>query len=301
MADNTREDDRHRGLADTAVALVAREASRVPLFALTAGLQVWERTRGLRQQAMRHGAVALQLAAHTPLGRFLPQPDLDDGAQDEAARILQHAREARNTLTDTRSATSAAEKPSSATAKPSGPKRATTTAEKTPAKTTTKAATKAASKADPPPAAVEVGAPGAVSEKVEEVADKLAVAEPESRDDLPIPDFDNISIGSLRARLRSLSAEQLVTLREWEQAHAHRLPVITLLDNRIAKVAADAGTTATASAAESSSSNRTDDTASANPAAAAEAPYPAEAPATGQEAADRAEAAAEGEGGTLRI
>ena len=213
------------GLTDQALRLVTREATRLPLFALSAGLQVWERTKSIREMALRHGGEALQIAAHTPLGRFLPQPVLDDGAEDEAERIASQARQAR--LVPVVEPTRAAEK-------------ARTTAEKA---VTEKAAATEKAASTPPAhevseAAREAGAPGAVTEEVEAVTAKLDVDEPESREDLPIPDFDNVSLGSLRGRLRSLSLEQLVVLREWEQAHAHRLPVITLLDNRIAKVSA---------------------------------------------------------------
>src|SRR4051812_8286403 len=86
---------RSRGLTDHALRLVTREASRLPLFALSTGLQVWERTKGIREMALRHGGEALQIVAHTPLGRFLPQPLLDDGAEDEAERIASQARQAR--------------------------------------------------------------------------------------------------------------------------------------------------------------------------------------------------------------
>jgi hypothetical protein len=81
--------------------------------------------------------------------------------------------------------------------------------------------------------------PEKAAAKAEQVTRQLEVEPPQDRDELPIPDFDNVTLGSLRARLRSLSLEQLATLREWEQAHAHRLPVMTLLDNRITKLAAD--------------------------------------------------------------
>jgi hypothetical protein len=305
-SDNTRDDDGRRGVADAAFQLVVREATRVPLVALSVGMQVWERTRGLRESTLRHGAVALQLAAHTPLGRFLPQPDLDDGAQDEAARIVQHARESR--LTSVATGDDAPSSTTRTTSPANEPAAKPAKAAATPAKTATKTASKApASKppapAEPSEAAIEAGAPGVVTEQVEQITEQVAVSEPQSRDDLPIPDFDNVSIGSLRARLRSLDVEQLVTLREWEQAHAHRLPVITLLDNRIAKVAADAGTgttTATGPAGVSAAA-KTEKTATAKPAKST--PYPAEgsAPASGTEAADRAEAAAEDEGGTLRV
>jgi hypothetical protein len=188
-------------MASGALALLTREAGRVPLVAVSLGLQVWHRTSGLRALAVRRGGEVLQIAAYTPLGRFLPRPVLDDGADEEAIDIATAARD--------------------------------TTARATPVATATAPA------AAPPEAAVEVGAPGAVTDKVEQVTEQLHIEEPQSRDDLPITDFDNVTLGSLRGRLRSLSLEQLVTLREWEQAHGHRLPVITLLDNRIAKVSAE--------------------------------------------------------------
>ena len=45
----------------------------------------------------------------------------------------------------------------------------------------------------------------------------------------------------LRGRLRTLGLAELVQLRDYEQAHAARVPVLTLLDNRIAKLLADTG------------------------------------------------------------
>jgi hypothetical protein len=191
---------RHGGLAGTAFALLTREAGRMPLVAVTLGLKVWEQTQPIRHQVLRRGDEVLQIAAHTPLGRFLPQPLIDDGADLEAGRIAADARVAAATATVRDSVR--------------------------------------AVKSAPPPAAVDAGAPGSVTDVVEKVSDELRIGSPSASDDLPITDFDNVSIGSLRARLRSLSVEDLVTLREWEKAHAHRLPVITLLDNRIAKVSA---------------------------------------------------------------
>jgi hypothetical protein len=254
-ADNS--SSRNGGLTDQALRLVTREATRLPLFALSVGLQTWQRTKGVREMVLRHGAEALQIAAHTPIGRFLPQAVLDDGAEDEAERIASQAKQAR--LVPVVDPAKPAEK-AKATAKPP--------------------ATKASpEKADVPKAAREAGAPGAVTEEVEAVTAKLDIDEPESRDDLPIPDFDNVSLGSLRGRLRSLSLQELVTLREWEQAHAHRLPVITLLDNRIAKVSAEQTTT-----------NGSGST------------YPREGTGTvAARAAETAESAAEDEGGTLRV
>src|SRR3954449_3807201 len=86
---------RSRGLTDHALRLVTREATRLPLFALSAGLQVWQHTRGLREMMLRHGGEAPQTAAHTPIARLLPHQVLDDGADDEAHRVASQAGRAR--------------------------------------------------------------------------------------------------------------------------------------------------------------------------------------------------------------
>ncbi len=95
-------------------------------------------------------------------------------------------------------------------------------------------------------AARDVGAPGAATPLVDKAVDEVGALEVPDRTELPISDFDNATLASLRARLRALTIEQLLQLREYEQAHAHRLPVITLLENRIAKLEADAAPAAAA-------------------------------------------------------
>ena len=234
---------------------LSRRASQLPLTAISIGLQAWEHSRGVREFALRRGNEALQIVAHTPLGRLLPQQVLNDGADEEAARIVADAREA----------TRPRAVPNPPTAPAAAPK----------------------PKPKPEPviteAAREVGAPGANTAEVEEITEQLHVAAPESRDELPIPDFDNISLGSLRARLRKLSLEELVVLREWEQAHANRLPVVTTLDNRIARLHEEsAGGTETSGAADTPTD-----------VGAAGTDYP--------RAAVDAEKAAEEDGGTLRV
>jgi hypothetical protein len=57
-------------------------------------------------------------------------------------------------------------------------------------------------------------------------------------DDLPLPDFDHMTVGQLRGRLRSLDLVSLVQLRDYEEAHANRLQIVAMLNNRIAKVQA---------------------------------------------------------------
>ena len=60
-------------------------------------------------------------------------------------------------------------------------------------------------------------------------------------DELPLADYDHQTVPQLRGRLRTLGLAELVQLRDYEQAHAARVPVLTLLDNRIAKLLADTG------------------------------------------------------------
>lgn len=75
---------------------------------------------------------------------------------------------------------------------------------------------------------------------VEEVTESIGSGAP-PHDELPLPDYDHMTLGSLRGRLRSLTVEQLIAVRDYEKTHADRLPVITLLENRIAKLALGEG------------------------------------------------------------
>jgi len=54
---------------------------------------------------------------------------------------------------------------------------------------------------------------------------------------LPVPNYDDLSVASLRARLRNLSADQISQLIDYEKAHAGRADVITMFERRIAKLA----------------------------------------------------------------
>ncbi len=54
--------------------------------------------------------------------------------------------------------------------------------------------------------------------------------------DLPLDDFDHMSAPQLRGRLRSLDRIQLVQLLDYERAHAHRVPIVVMLENRLAKL-----------------------------------------------------------------
>lgn len=76
----------------------------------------------------------------------------------------------------------------------------------------------------------------------EDVLDEVAQLTPGAElkhADLPLADFDHQTVPQLRGRLRTLELPQLVQLRDYEQAHAARLPVLTLLDNRIASLSGE--------------------------------------------------------------
>jgi hypothetical protein len=57
-----------------------------------------------------------------------------------------------------------------------------------------------------------------------------------SHEDLPLPDYDHLPTGSLEGRIRSLDADQLATLRAYEEAHADRIAVLQLIDARVAQL-----------------------------------------------------------------
>ncbi len=69
--------------------------------------------------------------------------------------------------------------------------------------------------------------------------DALAAVVPGSADELPVPDWDHLTTGRLQTRIRGLALEDLVVLRAWEQQHAARLQVLTMLENRIARTSAE--------------------------------------------------------------
>jgi hypothetical protein len=83
-----------------------------------------------------------------------------------------------------------------------------------------------------------VGKHAAVAEHAAaaEAAAPAAEAEAEAA---PLPNYDELSIASLRARLRNLDATELRQLVEYEQAHADRADVIAMFERRIAKLDAE--------------------------------------------------------------
>lgn len=222
-------------MAEEIARRVVRTSTKVALTGLTAGLGAWAATAGVRQVLKRRADEALSLAAATPLGKVLPIPEAEPDAEQPREAPASTA------AATPKPPTTATPKPPVAAAPKTKPKPEPEPARKPEAAPEPEPAP-APARPEPPAAAVEVGAPGVASGTADAVTEQLqrehsVPAEPTAAD-LPIPDFDNVSVASLRARLRQFGVEDLVVLREWELAHAHRLPVITMLDNRIAKVQA---------------------------------------------------------------
>ena len=53
------------------------------------------------------------------------------------------------------------------------------------------------------------------------------------RDDLPLPDYDHLPVGSLTSRIRTLGSEDLKTLLSYERAHANRVQVVSAMQHRL--------------------------------------------------------------------
>jgi hypothetical protein len=76
--------------------------------------------------------------------------------------------------------------------------------------------------------------PAAEAGSVAETADGAGDSGP------PVPNFDELTVPSLRARLRNLDIGQVRQMLEYEQTHAARPEVITMFERRIAKLEAEA-------------------------------------------------------------
>lgn len=52
-------------------------------------------------------------------------------------------------------------------------------------------------------------------------------------DQLPLPDYDHLPVEGLASRIRTLDAPGLETLLEYERAHADRVQVVAIMENRL--------------------------------------------------------------------
>ncbi|MGY1841687.1 MULTISPECIES: hypothetical protein [unclassified Modestobacter] len=50
---------------------------------------------------------------------------------------------------------------------------------------------------------------------------------------LPLPDYDHLPVGSLTSRIRTLDAQQLETLLDYERSHADRVQVVQAMTHRL--------------------------------------------------------------------
>jgi hypothetical protein len=85
-------------------------------------------------------------------------------------------------------------------------------------------------------AADEVPAPPQASAAADTAATDVA-----EQGGLPLSNYDELTIASLRARLRVLSVSQITTLLEYERAAQARPAVITMFERRLDKLAQDDG------------------------------------------------------------
>jgi hypothetical protein len=95
------------------------------------------------------------------------------------------------------------------------------------------AAAKASPAAKPAPAAKASPAARPAPAAKASPAAKPAPAAP------PLPGYDDLSLPSLRARLRTLDATAIKAMLDYEKAHARRDEVITMLERRLAKITAE--------------------------------------------------------------
>lgn len=95
--------------------------------------------------------------------------------------------------------------------------------------------------AAPQPVAAQepAAAPEPISAEQASVAAGEAASSP-ADSGTPLPNYDELSVASLRARLRNLDAAQVGRLADYERAHAARADVLAMYERRIAKLEAEA-------------------------------------------------------------
>jgi hypothetical protein len=61
----------------------------------------------------------------------------------------------------------------------------------------------------------------------------IGVNDVPQHDELPLPDYDHLPIGTLPTRIHGLDEAQLGQVLAYERAHGNRLPVVQILENRL--------------------------------------------------------------------
>jgi len=54
-----------------------------------------------------------------------------------------------------------------------------------------------------------------------------------THNELPLPDYDGLPTGSIESRIRTLDADGVALVLEYERQHANRVQVVQLLDHRL--------------------------------------------------------------------
>ena len=157
-------------------------------------------------------------------------------------RILNIADKARSKPADAGATANGTVTPETAAPETAAPETAApeTAAPETAAPETAAPETAAPETAAPETAAPETAAPETAAP--ETAAPETAAPEtaaPEASAELALPNYDELTIASVRARLRNLSVEQLNGLIEYEKAHAARADFIAMFERRIAKVGSE--------------------------------------------------------------
>jgi hypothetical protein len=80
--------------------------------------------------------------------------------------------------------------------------------------------------------------PEASPEAVPAAAGNPAGQSEATDEELPLANYDTLTVASLRARLRTLNVEQLRVLIDYEKAHQGREEVTGMFERRIAKIVA---------------------------------------------------------------
>lgn len=65
-------------------------------------------------------------------------------------------------------------------------------------------------------------------------------ASPPDHGDLPIPDYDQLPLPAVHQRIRTLDEQGLTAVLAYERAHGNRLPVVEVLESRLADLQAGA-------------------------------------------------------------
>lgn len=86
------------------------------------------------------------------------------------------------------------------------------------------------------PAATAAPAEAEPSAVAEVTADAQPPAASTREAALPVPNYDDLSVASLRARLRNLDTAQVRALLDYEKANAGRAAVLTMFERRIVKL-----------------------------------------------------------------